>query len=58
MGEINTLPGFTNISLYPKLWEVSGISYTALIDQLIQLGFDEFKRQSDIHYDFVALDAE
>jgi D-alanine-D-alanine ligase len=58
LGEINTLPGFTNISLYPKLWEVSGISYTALIDQLIQLGFDEFKRQSDIHYDFVALDAE
>lgn len=58
LGEINTLPGFTNISLYPKLWEVSGISYTDLIDQLIQLGFDEFKRQSEIHYDFVALDAE
>ncbi|CAJ1228835.1 D-alanine--D-alanine ligase family protein [Lactiplantibacillus xiangfangensis] len=58
LGEINTLPGFTNISLYPKLWEVSGISYTDLIDQLIQLGFDEFKHQSEIHYDFVALDAE
>jgi len=58
LGEINTLPGFTNISLYPKLMEVSGISYTDLIDRLIQLGFDEFKRQSEIHYDFVALDAE
>ena len=35
--EANTLPGFTNISMYPKLWEASGLSYSALIDRLIAL---------------------
>ncbi len=35
--EINTLPGFTNISMYPKLWEESGITYSHLIDELIDL---------------------
>ncbi|WP_412989985.1 D-alanine--D-alanine ligase family protein [Pediococcus siamensis] len=58
LSEINTLPGFTNISLYPQLWEVSGISYNKLIDHLIQLAFDEFKRRSKLHYDFTPLDAE
>jgi D-alanine-D-alanine ligase len=37
LSEINTIPGFTPISMYPKLWEASGISYTELIDRLIQL---------------------
>lgn len=37
MNELNTIPGFTSISMYPKLWEVSGISYPELIDRLIQL---------------------
>lgn len=37
INEINTLPGFTNFSMYPKLWEVSGISYQILIDRLIEL---------------------
>ena len=35
--EINTLPGFTPMSMYPKLWQVSGLSYTLLLDELIQL---------------------
>src|SRR5262249_57534181 len=39
VNEINTLPGFTSISMYPKLWEVSGISYGQLIDRLIELAF-------------------
>ena len=38
INEINTLPGFTAISLYPKNWEASGLSYTSLLDELIQLG--------------------
>jgi D-alanine-D-alanine ligase len=38
VNEINTMPGFTKISMYPKLWEESGISYQALIDRLIQYG--------------------
>ena len=35
VNELNTLPGFTNISQYPKLWQQSGISYQQLIDELI-----------------------
>ena len=37
VNEINTIPGFTRISMYPKLWEASGISYRDLVDRLIQL---------------------
>lgn len=37
LNEINTLPGFTNISMYPKLWEHSGIAYSELLDKLINL---------------------
>jgi D-alanine-D-alanine ligase len=43
LNEINTLPGFTEISMYPKLWEATGISYTELIDRLIALGLERFK---------------
>jgi D-alanine-D-alanine ligase len=38
INEINTLPGFTSISMYPKLWEASGLSYSELLHQLVQLG--------------------
>lgn len=40
VNEVNTLPGFTRISMYPKLWEASGISYPALIDRLIELAME------------------
>ncbi len=40
LNEINTLPGFTSISMYPKLWEATGIPYKELIDRLIQLALD------------------
>ncbi|MDH4129741.1 MAG: D-alanine--D-alanine ligase [Spirochaetota bacterium] len=43
INEINTLPGFTKISMYPKLWEVSGIPYPKLIDQLITLAIEKHK---------------
>lgn len=45
VNEINTIPGFTSISMYPKLWEVSGISYPKLIDRLIRLALDKFKKE-------------
>ncbi len=38
LNEVNTLPGFTQISMYPKLWEISGVSYSKLIDELIKIG--------------------
>ena len=40
LGEINTIPGFTHISMYPKLWEASGISYSALVDRLVELALE------------------
>ena len=43
LNEINTLPGFTEISMYPKLWEATGIAYSELIDRLISLGLERFK---------------
>lgn len=46
VNEINTIPGFTKISMYPKLWEASGISYTELIDQLITLAIEDFTVRS------------
>lgn len=43
VNEINTLPGFTPISMYPKLWQASGIGYGELIDRLIQLGLERHR---------------
>ena len=40
INELNTIPGFTSISMYPKMWEASGISYKELIDRLIQLALE------------------
>jgi D-alanine-D-alanine ligase len=40
LNEINTMPGFTEISMFPKLWEASGLAYPALIDRLIQLALE------------------
>ncbi|MBI3588810.1 MAG: D-alanine--D-alanine ligase [Candidatus Liptonbacteria bacterium] len=45
VNEINTIPGFTKISMYPKLWEASGLSYTELVDKLIQLAIERFNRE-------------
>ena len=43
INEANTLPGFTSISMYPKLWEKSGLSYAELLDRLIQLGLERYR---------------
>lgn len=40
VNEVNTIPGFTTISMYPKLWEASGLPYAALIDRLIELALE------------------
>jgi len=40
LGEMNTIPGFTSISMYAKLWEASGITYTGLIDRLVELALE------------------
>ncbi len=46
VNEINTFPGFTQISMYPKLWEASGIAFNDLLSQLIDLGFEHYRRSS------------
>ncbi len=48
VNEMNTLPGFTSISQYPKLWEASGISYPELVDRLIQLALERHVRKSHL----------
>jgi D-alanine-D-alanine ligase len=44
VNEVNTLPGFTKISMYPKLWEISGVSYQNLVSELIHLAIEEHNR--------------
>lgn len=46
LNEINTLPGFTSISMYPKMWDHKGLKFPDLLDQLVQLGFEKFKEKS------------
>ncbi|MCP4666442.1 MAG: D-alanine--D-alanine ligase, partial [Deltaproteobacteria bacterium] len=53
INEINTMPGFTSISMYPKLWEASGMSYTELIDRLIQLAIERFHRERGIKSTYI-----
>ncbi|MDR1421164.1 MAG: D-alanine--D-alanine ligase [Treponema sp.] len=48
VNEINTMPGFTRVSMYPKLWEASGISYTELISRLIDLAMERFKVEQSL----------
>jgi len=43
LSEINTIPGFTEISMYPKLWEVSGLRFPQLVDRLIELGLERHR---------------
>ena len=45
VNELNTMPGFTPISMYPKMWEASGLSYPDLIDELVALARDRYQRR-------------
>src|SRR5580704_9789705 len=50
INEINTIPGFTSISMYPKMWEYSGIPMPKLIDRLIQLAFERHEAKKRLQY--------
>jgi D-alanine-D-alanine ligase len=50
VNEVNTMPGFTQISMYPKLWEASGLSYKELITQLIELALERQAEKSKTTY--------
>lgn len=53
VNELNTIPGFTNISMYPKLWEASGLPYTKLLDRLIELALERKaeNQKTERHYE-------
>ncbi len=46
VNEVNTIPGFTPISMYPRLWAESGVSYPALLDRLIELAIARHERRA------------
>lgn len=52
LNEINTIPGFTSISMYPKLWEASGIPYAQLLDRLIELARERHAEKTSLKTDF------
>lgn len=52
INELNTIPGFTKISMYPKMWMSSGLSYPDLIDKLIQLALQRFKEEETLKTNF------
>lgn len=52
LSEINTIPGFTEISMYPKLWEASGLPYPQLLEKLIELGFERHRlKKKNVDYE-------
>jgi D-alanine-D-alanine ligase len=52
VNEVNTIPGFTPISMYPKLWEASGLPYPRLLDRLIQLALERHREKAQTRYDY------
>jgi D-alanine-D-alanine ligase len=50
LNEVNTMPGFTQISMYPKLWEASGLSYKELITELIELALERQAEKNKTTY--------
>jgi len=52
VNEINTIPGFTKISMYPKLWEATGVSYSELLDQLITLAIERHNKNKKLRTSF------
>ena len=49
VNEVNTLPGFTDISMFPKLWEAGGITYTDLITKLIEMAIERSEDEDKMH---------
>ena len=47
LNEVNTIPGFTSISMYPKLWEATGISYGDLVTRLIDFAFERYNDRQE-----------
>jgi D-alanine-D-alanine ligase len=48
LNEVNTLPGFTNISMYPKLWEAAGVGYTTLLSELVAIAEERYAMRKEL----------
>jgi D-alanine-D-alanine ligase len=53
VNEINTIPGFTTISMYSKMWEASGVSYPMLVDRLIKLAVERHSDKQRLRTSFI-----
>ena len=56
INEVNTIPGFTNISMYPQMWQASGISYSDLLDELIHLALARHQTLNQLDRVFVQVE--
>ena len=54
LNEVNTIPGFTSISMYPKLWQATGLSYSDLITRLIELALERHRERSRTNFSLEA----
>ncbi len=52
VNEINTIPGFTSISMFPKMWEAAGLAYAQLVARLVSLGFERHKQRARLRTDY------
>ncbi len=52
VNEVNTIPGFTSISMYPKLWEACGIPLPKLIDRLIELALEDHRERGNLKFTY------
>lgn len=50
INEVNTMPGFTPVSMFPLLWQKTGVSYPELIDELIELAFERHAEKAQLQY--------
>ena len=55
LNEINTIPGFTSISMYPKLWQASGLCYKELLERLIELAIIRKQKESKLKVNYAQL---
>lgn len=52
LNELNTIPGFTSISMYPKLWQATGLDYSELLDELLRLALDRFSQKKKLQLSY------
>ncbi|HET9480306.1 MAG TPA: D-alanine--D-alanine ligase A, partial [Candidatus Polarisedimenticolia bacterium] len=52
VNELNTIPGFTPISMYPRLWEATGVGFATLVDRLVELALERHREKQELKRDF------